>query len=396
MKAVVLAAGKGTRLGPFTVSQPKVMIEVANKPILEYVVDSLVGNGIRDIVMVVGYKKEKIMSHFEDGGNFGAEIEYVEQKKQLGTAHALHTAKDSVDDEFIMLPGDNIIDPTTVSDLMEKKKGISVVITESEYPSKYGVVVLSGGNIKEIVEKPKEEVSNLISTAICSFEPSVFDKLDSLMKEGKYDITDLIQILVSETNVKGIFTTGMWADAVYPWDILKVNSTALNKLTEEKAGTIESGATLKGPVSVGEGSIIRSGSYISGPVVIGKGCEIGPNVCIYPSTSIGNNARIGPFSVVEHSVLMSDVGLGPGSHLSNCVVGPGCLFSSRFSGVGGSTVFIHEGETHELANVGSFIGEDSVIGSGVVAGPGTIVGARSRISSLAKLSGRLPNDSIVV
>ncbi|MFQ6060918.1 MAG: DapH/DapD/GlmU-related protein, partial [Thermoplasmata archaeon] len=226
--------------------------------------------------------------------------------------------------------------------------------------------------------------------------PSVFEELASLIKEGKYDITDLIQSLASEEKVRGIFTSGMWADAVYPWDILKVNSTALHKVTGEKAGTVEKGVTIKGPVSIGEGSVIRSGCYIHGPVVIGKGCEIGPNVCIYPSTSIGDNGRIGPFSMVEHSVLMSDVSLGSGSHLSNSVIGPGCRFASRFSANSGSAVFFLENEQHELSSVGTFIGEDSVIDSGVVADPGTIVGASSRVSSLARLRGRLPNNSIVV
>lgn len=396
MKAVILAAGKGTRLDPFTVSQPKVMIDVANRPILEYVVESLVKNAIRDIVMVVGYKKEKIMSHFEDGGDFDAHIEYVTQDKQLGTAHALFFAKNLMDEEFIMLPGDNIIDPTTIADLLEKKKGISIVITESEHPSKYGVVGLSKGVIKEYVEKPVEEAGNLISTAICSFEPSIFDTLAPLMDEGKYDITDLIQTVVAKETVQGIFTSGMWADAVYPWDLLKVNSLALNRITGEKAGTVERGATINGPVSVGEGSIIKSGSYIAGPVVIGKGCEIGPNVTINPSTSIGHNVRIAPFSLVEHSVVMSDTSLGPHSYISNSVIGPGCQFSSRFTASSGPTIFILEGEQHELASVGTFIGEDSVMDSGVVAEPGSIIGASSRVQSQAVLSGKLPNKSIVI
>jgi glucose-1-phosphate thymidylyltransferase len=396
MKAVILAAGKGTRLDPFTVTQPKVMIDVANRPILEYVVESLVKNAVRDIVMVVGYKKEKIMSHFEDGGDFDANIEYVTQSKQLGTAHALFAAKDLMDEEFIMLPGDNIIDPTTIADLLGKKKGVSLIITESEHPSKYGVVELSKGVIKEYVEKPVEEAGNLISTAICSFEPSIFDTLASLIKDGKYDFTDLIQSVVAKESVQGIFTSGMWADAVYPWDLLKVNSLALNNITGEKGGTIERGATLNGHVSIGEGSVIKSGSYISGPVVIGKGCEIGPNVTISPSTSIGNNVRIAPFSLVEHSVLMSDAGVGPHSYLSNSVVGPGCQFSSRFSASSGPAIFILEGEQHELATVGTFIGEDSVIDSGVVAEPGSIIGASSRIQSLAILRGKLPNKSIVI
>jgi len=396
MKAVILAAGKGTRLDPFTVTQPKVMIDVANRPILEYCVESLVKNAIRDIVMVVGYKREKIMSHFEDGGDFDAHIEYVTQKKQLGTAHALFAAKDLMNDEFIMLPGDNIIDPTTISDLLSKKKGVSIIITESEHPSKYGVVTLSKGNIQKYVEKPVEEVGSLISTAICSFEPSIFDKMTPLIRDGKYDITDLIQSLVPDESVRAIFTTGMWADAVYPWDLLKVNSMALNKITGEKGGTIEKGATLKGHVSVGEGSVVRSGSYIEGPVVIGKGCEIGPNVTILPSTSIGSNVRIAPFSFVEHSVLMDDVSLGPHSQLSSSVVGPGCQFSSRLSASSGSAIFILEGEQHELANVGTFIGEDSVFNSGVVAEPGSIIGAGSRIQSQAILRGKIPNKSIVI
>jgi NDP-sugar pyrophosphorylase family protein len=79
MKAVVLAAGEGMRLRPLTASEPKVMIPIANRPILEYVVDSLVKNDVHDIIMVVGYRKERIMSHFEDGKKFGAKIEYVVQ-----------------------------------------------------------------------------------------------------------------------------------------------------------------------------------------------------------------------------------------------------------------------------------------------------------------------------
>jgi glucose-1-phosphate thymidylyltransferase len=82
LKAVVLAAGEGTRLRPFTVSRPKVMIPVGNRPILEYVVSALVDNGVRDIVLVVGYRKERIMSHFADGKKFGAKITYAVQEKQ--------------------------------------------------------------------------------------------------------------------------------------------------------------------------------------------------------------------------------------------------------------------------------------------------------------------------
>ncbi|MEK6838472.1 MAG: sugar phosphate nucleotidyltransferase, partial [Candidatus Thermoplasmatota archaeon] len=89
MKAIVLAAGEGARMGPFTASEPKVMIRVGNRPILEHVVRALAAEGIVDLVLVAGYRRERIMSYFQDGKAFGVKIEYIVQNKQLGTAHAL-------------------------------------------------------------------------------------------------------------------------------------------------------------------------------------------------------------------------------------------------------------------------------------------------------------------
>ncbi len=135
MKAVILAAGEGMRLRPLTASEPKVMIPVANRPILEYVVDALVKNDVREIVMVVGYRKERIMSHFEDGKKFGARIDYVVQEKQLGNGHALLSAKDRLSGEFMVLSGDNIVDRRAVGDLLRAGSCPSALVVESENPS---------------------------------------------------------------------------------------------------------------------------------------------------------------------------------------------------------------------------------------------------------------------
>ena len=115
MRAIILAAGEGKRLRPFTESMSKVMLPVANKPILGYVVDAVAGCGIENIVMVLGYGKERIMDYFGDGKEFGANIKYVFQEKQLGTGHALLQAKEEFEDEFIVLAGDNIIDSSLIS-----------------------------------------------------------------------------------------------------------------------------------------------------------------------------------------------------------------------------------------------------------------------------------------
>lgn len=93
MKAVILAAGEGVRCRPLTLARSKVMLPVANKPILEHIIQALAENGIKEIILVVGYKKERIMDYFGDGINFGVSITYVEQSAQLGTAHAIRQAE---------------------------------------------------------------------------------------------------------------------------------------------------------------------------------------------------------------------------------------------------------------------------------------------------------------
>src|SRR5947199_376935 len=118
MKAVILAAGEGARMGPFTASVPKVMIPVGNRPLLEYVVQALVDNGIRDLIFIVGYRRERIQSHFQDGKAFGAHITYVTQTKQLGTAHAIWEARAHLEDSFVVLNGSNMVDGRFVGDLL--------------------------------------------------------------------------------------------------------------------------------------------------------------------------------------------------------------------------------------------------------------------------------------
>ena len=399
MKAVILSAGEGTRLRPFTVSKPKVMIPIANRPIVEYVVEALTKNGIRDIIMVVGYKKERIMSHFQDGKNFDVNITYVTQKKKvgkLGTAYALSMAKDHIDDEFLAVAGDNIVAPEVISDLIKKRKETSLAITKSNIPSKYGVVTLSGNIVKNIVEKPMEKISDLISTGIYSFKPDIFDAIDLLMSKRKYDLTSVIQSLIPKEPVKGIVTRGMWVDAVYPWDLLHVNACALGKAKGKTAGTIEKNVVIKRYVSIGEGSVIHSGSYILGPVIIGKGCEIGPNVCIYPSTSMGDNVQIQPFSLIEHSVIMSDVSIGPTSFISHSVIDDGVRLGTNFTVEHGDADIKLGDKFHKVKDIGTLIGEDTLVRDKVAASAGSIIGARCKIASLRKIEGSIPNRGIIV
>src|SRR5439155_3416668 len=291
MKAVVLAAGEGARMGPFTASEPKVMIPVGNRPILEHVVRALVDEGVHDIVLVVGYRRERIMSYFQDGKGFSARIEYAVQNKQLGTAHSLLEARAKISGPFLVLNGSNLIDRQAISDLIGRGAGPSVLITESENPSKYGVALLSGDRIARIVEKPREPVGNLINTGAYALDESIFPVIADLEKQGKHDLPSAIEALSSTRPVKAIRTNGVWMDALVPWDLLKLNAEVLKGVHEVKAGMIEKGVTIRGKVSIGDGTILRAGTYIQGPVSIGEGCEVGPQAVLLAATSLGDNVH---------------------------------------------------------------------------------------------------------
>ncbi len=386
MKAVILAAGEGTRLRPFTATDPKVMMPVANKPILEYVVDALVGNGITDIIMVVGYKRQRIMSHFGNGDDFDANIDYVVQKNQPptgGTAHALYQAKNKIGEEFLLLPGDNVISKRTVSDLIENREGYTMLITKSDTPSKYGVVTLKSGGEKVdgLFEKPEKSPSHLISTGIYSFQPEIFDYIEEVISEGNYDIPSAMEKVMKSNDVKAIKTKGDWRDAVYPWDLLSVNRAALGNIKKTQNGLIGENVVIKGDVKIGEGTRIRAGSFIEGPAIIGEGCDIGPQAVISPCSSIGDNTKIEPFTRIQNSLIMNGAAIGSNSTVVNSVIGDGVHIKNNFSTFSSDVKIDARGGIHEVEDIGVMIAEDTIVGSGVTIEPGTIVGKDCKINS---------------
>ena len=396
MKAVILAAGEGARMGPFTASVPKVMIPVGNRPILEYVVQALVDNGVRDLVLVVGYGRERIQDHFQDGKAFDARITYVVQQKQLGTAHALGQARARLDGPFVVLNGANMVDKRFVADLLEQGKGPAVMITESERPRNYGVVTLQGKNVTAIQEKPAQLVSNLINTGAYLLDPSVFGAIDEASEDGVHDLPSVLTALAAKRPVAAVESEGVWVDALYPWDLIGLNTVALQNVHPVRAGTIEPAVTIKGRVSIGEGCVIRSGAYLQGPLSLGPGCEIGANAVLLPSTSLGKNVRIGPLTTVSNSILMDDVNLGPSCVVQDSVVGSGATAKAGLLAASGPGEVQIEGEWHSVRPIGGLIGEDSELGNGVTVEPGTIVNERVRASSGARLRGTVPAGAVVL
>lgn len=389
-QAVILAAGEGRRLRPFTVNKPKAMIYIAGKPVIQYVLESLASNGIREVILVVGYKCEQVFDYVRDGKRFGVEVKYITQSKQLGTGHALLQTRDAVQPEFLVLAGDKLITPGTISQFIQTGP-TSIMVKREADPSRYGVVTVENGRLAGIVEKPVHPPSNLINTGIYIFDTSIFNYLENAL-----DIPDALNEMQGRGRLITTLETSLpWLDVIYPWDILNLNAAVLQQIQATHNGTIESGVTIKGLVSLGEGTTIHANSYIAGPAVIGDGCEIGPNACIFPATSIANNVVVSPFSEIRNSVIGDDVHISSGAGIEDSVIDKGCIIGGHFCAFSEETEIKINKEYHTI-KVGAMLGEGCHIGNGVVAHPGVIAGNYSQIKSFVNIRGRLPDKSIVV
>jgi UDP-N-acetylglucosamine diphosphorylase/glucosamine-1-phosphate N-acetyltransferase len=383
MKAVILAGGEGSRLRPMTYSRPKVMIPVANIPIIEYVIDALLSNGIRDISVVVGYRREQVIRHLNQ---LDESINVILQEKQLGAAHALKCAESVLEDDFLLLPGDNYIDSASIAKIKDSKN--AMLVKDHPYPSNFGVVLLKDDHVIDIIEKPLDSPSFTVSTGIFALTPEIFDFLD-----GK-ELPEAVTSMIATRNVKirAVFAEE-WHDAVYPWDLLSFNAQILRHLTPQKSGKISGNVLISGPVRIGEGTRIGPNTTIEGPVIIGDNCTIGPNACISPNTSIGSRVHVEPFTVLGNSLILDDVTVGSHSRIVDSVIGEGTRLLDHTSTCTG--VFTTEEEGKLIK--GKF---GVIIGDRVHSAPFTVfdhcmIGNNVTIDEGRTLKGLIPDHVVV-
>ena len=326
IKTIVLAAGEGKRMHPLTFTRPKVMLSIANRPILEWNLLSAIDAGLKEFIFIVGYKSKMVKDYFGNGRQWGVDIGYINQGEVIGTAHAIGLAEKYVD-ECIVLCGDTIFGKQDIKNIIKKQNSIGLVAVEDARD--YGVVELKGNNIIKIYEKMEKPFSNSINAGIYHFNKRIFDFIKKTGKSirEEYEITDSINLSLKKEMMEGIFLNE-WRDVVYPWDLLDVNKEKLEKIDEKIEGIVEGNTTIKGNVIIGKNSVILSGSYIEGPVVIGSNCKIGPNCYIRPHTSIGDGCHIGNACEVKNSIVMTNSNIPHQNYVGDSVIGEHCNLGS--------------------------------------------------------------------
>jgi UDP-N-acetylglucosamine diphosphorylase/glucosamine-1-phosphate N-acetyltransferase len=324
-KCVILAAGEGNRMRPLTYTRPKVMLPIANKPILEHLLEEMIKSGIHEFIFIVGYHDEQIRNYFQDGNQWGVNIQYCNQRNQLGTADALRMVESLVNDSFLLANGDVIISHLDILKFMAKDQNMMSTI-ELQDVSGLGVIECKDGKVTRIHEKTANPPSHLANAGLYAFTQDIFKAIELTPKSprGEYEITDSIQILIDSGKQVGYQNLSKWFDLSYPWDLLNANENIMVGLESGNLGEIETNVMLKNAVWVGKGTIIRSGSYIVGPVIIGQNCDIGPNCFIRPSTSIGNNCHIGAAVELKNSIVMSGTKIPHLNYVGDSILGENC------------------------------------------------------------------------
>ncbi|WP_292460859.1 bifunctional sugar-1-phosphate nucleotidylyltransferase/acetyltransferase [Methanothermococcus sp.] len=319
MDAVILCAGKGTRLIPLTENRPKSMIPIAGKPILEHIINKI-ENFVDNIYLIVKYKKEIIINHFKNH----PKITFIEQKEIDGTGYAVLMAKEYIDDDFLVINGDVIFDDD-LKDIVNYKN--AVALTEVDNPENFGVVVLDDeNNIIELQEKPKNPKSNLINAGIYKFEKNIFNILENLKpsERGEVELTDAIKELIQNGTIKGIKLNGYWNDIGRPWDLLDANKHLLKDIKKDIKGKIGKNVVIEGNVIIEEGAEIKHNTVIEGPVIIKSGAVVGPIAYIRPNTVLMEDTGVGNSSEVKGSIIMKNTKVPHLSYVGDSIIGENC------------------------------------------------------------------------
>jgi mannose-1-phosphate guanylyltransferase len=335
MRAMVLAAGLGTRLRPVTRSVPKPMVPVLNRPVMEHIVNLLATHGFEEVIANVHWFPEVIKGHFGDGSKFGISLEYSAEDELLGTAGGVRKASHFFEDDFLVISGDAMtdIDLAKMREFHRSHGGIATLATRRvSDTSEFGVVITDEeGRIQGFQEKPdpEEALSDLANCGIYMFNREIFDYFPApgeskLMAPGHPDeFADWAYDVFPALLDAGLAfyaheTDSYWNDIGTIDELIQSNFDALfgdvdlglpeNEVREEvwAEGSVEGleGAELDGPILIGKGARIGEGAQLVGPLVLGRNCSIG--------------ARAG----VREAVLLDRASLEKGAFLAGGLLGP--------------------------------------------------------------------------
>jgi len=315
-QSVILAAGKGTRLAPITNSRSKGMLPILGKPFLERIIRGMLSSGLRNFILVVNPEDHEIREYFQKEFSLDVQIQFIDQDRQLGTAHALRLAAPHITGDFFLSACDSLVPEGEMNLLVStwsQSPGSQGLLSLERIPQKdadkTGIVTLEGDKVSGIVEKPlpAEAPSNISSTPLYAFSSRILDYLSQLpiSPRGEYELQGAIQMMIDEgQTVNGIFLKNRLTLTTAE-DLLAINLDYLYAQAQRDRVVTKN---------------IGSHTNLVEPVFIEEGVEIGSNCQIGPGVYIEKNVRIGDDVQLENVVVLRNTTIATSTRLKDWVI----------------------------------------------------------------------------
>ena len=317
-----MAGGEGTRLRPLTSNQPKPMIHLANRPMMEHIVRLLQRHGFDDIVVTVAFMANNIRSYFGDGSEFGVRMVYAAEETPLGTAGSVRNAMDELDERFLVISGDVLtdIDLSQVVAFHEQRGALATIaLTAVENPLEFGIVITNDdGSIERFLEKPGwgQVFSDTVNNGIFVLEPEIFDWIP----DGRpVDFSGEVfpALLDASKSLYGFVCDGYWEDVGTLDAYVQAHRDILDGSVEVEIP----GFRLDGGIWIGEGAEIDPDARIDGPAVIGDYSRIEAGAELGAYSVLGNNVMVRSEARLERTVILDGAHIGQNVRLQGAVVG---------------------------------------------------------------------------
>lgn len=325
MKAVIMAGGEGTRLRPLTSNQPKPMVPILNRPVMEYSIDLLKKYKIEDIVVTLQFLPQLIKNYFGDGTDIGVNLNYATEETPLGTAGSVKNAEDFLDERFVVISGDALTDINIKKAIRFHKKNnaaATLVLKSVENPLEFGIVITDdNGRIERFLEKPTwgEVFSDNINTGIYILEPEIFQYIP---ENTTFDFSkELFPLLLSKgLPLFGYIADGYWCDIGNQEQYMQ----AQRDILDMKVDIEPPGIKMLEDIWVGDGAIVHPSANLEGPVVIGQHAKIEAGTKIGQYSVIGNNVFVSNEAHTHRSIIWDNSYIGSGVQLHGAIVGRNC------------------------------------------------------------------------
>ncbi len=344
VRAMVMAAGAGTRLHPLTASVPKPMVPIANRPVLEYTIENLRRHGVTEMILNLHSHPELIRNHFKNGEAWGVRIQYSQEPELLGTAGGVRNVASFLKgNTFFVMSGDGLTDInlTRMLDFHKSQKALATIALKAvDTRFEYGVTLTNQkGRITRFIEKPlwSDFFSNAVNTGIYLLEPRVLAKIPS---GTPYDFGSQLwpKLLKERARLFGHRTDAYWCDV----GNLREYRRAQKDVLDGKVRLPFSGQLIQPRVWVDEGTVIDRSVKIDPPCLIGRNCRIEKGAHIGAYTVIGHHARIGRRTRLSNCILWNNVRVAQRVNLENCIIGHGARVSENISVYEGAVINISE------------------------------------------------------